>query len=305
MDIVIRIGTRDSKLAIAQASQVKDLLVKKIAEKEISADISILTFKTTGDKKKEQNLSEIGGKGLFTKELEEALLEHKIDIAVHSMKDVPTQNTEGLEMASVLKRADPRDAFISKKYKSLKSLPHGAVIGTSSTRRKSLLLNLRPDLKIVNFRGNVTTRLEKIEKEKVDGTILAASGLKRIKKDDCISSVLSPDFFLPAVAQGVIAVQCRKDDMETKKIISCINDKVTQICTTAERSFLSEMDGSCHTPIASYCVYNRGKLKLTSLVASLDGKKIYKNKFYGKKTEAASLGIKAAADIVKQMKLES
>lgn len=300
MGIIVRIGTRSSQLAIAQASQVKDLLKKKLAEKEISADISIITFKTTGDKKKEQNLSEIGGKGLFTKELEEALLDHKIDIAVHSMKDVPTKVVDNLEIAAVLKRSDPRDAFISNKYKSLKSLPRGAVVGTSSTRRKSLLLSLRPDLKIVNFRGNVTTRLEKIEKEEVDGTILAASGLKRINKEQYISSILSTEFFLPAVAQGAIGLQCREDDQEIKKIINGINDKITQICIMAERSFLAEVDGSCHSPIASYCRYSRGKLKLTSLMASLDGKKVYKNILFGKKTEAKQLGIKAATDILKK-----
>jgi hydroxymethylbilane synthase len=303
MGVLIRIGTRSSQLAIAQASQVKDLLTKKLIEKEISADISIVTFKTTGDKRREQNLSEIGGKGLFTKELEEALIDHEIDVAVHSMKDVPTKIIDGLEIPSILKRSDPRDAFISKKYQSIRQIPQESVIGTSSARRKALLLNIRPDLKIVNFRGNVTTRLEKIAKQEVDGTILAASGLKRIRKDKHISSILSPDFFLPAVAQGAIGVQCRESDEEIKKIIRSINDKITQICIIAERSFLKKMDGSCHSPIASYCSYNRGRLKLVSLISSLDGKTIHKNILYGKKTEAKHLGEKAAEDMLKKMSL--
>ncbi|MDA9818358.1 hydroxymethylbilane synthase [Flavobacteriaceae bacterium] len=295
--IKIRIGTRESLLAKAQASQVKDLLLKKIQQKDISLEVSFHFFKTTGDRLKEKNLSKIGGKGLFTKELEDALLNNEIDIAVHSMKDVPVNHTKGLDIISILKRSDPRDAFISSKYKSIKDLPQGSVIGTSSTRRKALMLNLRPDLKIVNFRGNVTTRLNKIQNNEVDATILAVSGLKRIKKEHHISSIISTRTSLPSVAQGAIGIQARINDKEISKLVKIINDKLTAECITAERSFLTEMNGSCHTPIASYCTYYRGRLKLMSSIVSPDGKEIYKNIFYGKNKEAKDIGIKAALDM--------
>ena len=299
----INIGTRESKLALAQANQIRNLILDSTPEyKKNPHLISIITFKTTGDKILDKNLSDIGGKGLFTKEIEEALIERKIDLAVHSMKDMPALSPEGLDIFAITKREDPRDAFISKKYKSIADLPIGAVVGTSSSRRKSLLLKLRPDLKIVNFRGNVTTRLEKIDGGQVDATILAVAGLKRINKEEYISSIISTDEILPAVAQGAIGVQSRDNDEYIINLVKKINDEISDICVKAERAFLKIMDGSCKTPMAAYCEKQNGKLYLKALVCSPDGKEIYETSQTGSIDEAEKIGTHAGFEIKKNAK---
>ncbi len=299
----INIGTRESKLALAQANQIKNLILDTAPEyKENSNLISIITFKTTGDKILDKNLSDIGGKGLFTKEIEEALIEREIDLAVHSMKDMPALSPQGLDIFAITKREDPRDAFISKKYKSISDLPIGAIVGTSSSRRKALLLKLRPDLTIVNFRGNVTTRLEKIDQGQVDATILAIAGLKRINKEEYINSAISIDEILPAVAQGAIGVQARDNDEFIINLVKKINDEISDICVKAERAFLKIMDGSCKTPMAAYCQNQNGKLHLKALICSSDGKEIYETYKTGSLDEAEKIGIEAGFEIKKNAK---
>jgi hydroxymethylbilane synthase len=299
----INIGSRASKLAVAQSLLVKELIISSNPHYASNPDfISIFTFKTTGDKLLDKSLSDIGGKGLFTKEIEEVLLEKKVDIAVHSMKDMPASSPKGLDIFAIPKREDPRDAFISKKYKSINDLPDKATIGTSSSRRKSLLLKIRPDLEIVNFRGNVNSRLEKIDRNEVDATILAIAGLKRIKMENYISSIISPDEILPAVAQGAIGVQSRVDDQQMIDIIQKINDHQSSICVTAEREFLKVVDGSCRTPIAAYCQIKNKSLELKALVASLDGKEVYKVSRVGSFDDAKQIGIDAGLEIKKEAK---
>ena len=299
----INIGTRESKLALAQANQIKNLILDTAPEyKENSNLISIITFKTTGDKILDKNLSDIGGKGLFTKEIEEALIEREIDLAVHSMKDMPALSPQGLDIFAITKREDPRDAFISKKYKSISDLPIGAIVGTSSSRRKALLLKLRPDLTIVNFRGNVTTRLEKIDQGQVDATILAIAGLKRINKEEYINSAISIDEILPAVAQGAIGVQARDNDEFIINLVKKINDEISDICVKAERAFLKIMDGSCKTPMAAYCQNQNGKLHLKALICSPDGKEIYETYKTGSLDEAEKIGTEAGFEIKKNAK---
>lgn len=285
----IIIGTRKSNLALAQAREV-EFLISKSLQNSVYCPTSIKGFKTTGDIILDKNLSEIGGKGLFTKELEIALLAKEISVAVHSMKDMPAICPEGLKIAAVTKREDSRDAFISLKYKSIADLPKNAVVGTSSTRRKAILLKMRPDLKIVNFRGNVDTRLEKIKNGEVDATILAVAGLKRIELDHYITDIISQDVMLPAVGQGAIAVQIRENDDFIDDIMRNINDKNTMFCVEAERAFLKEIDGSCKTPIAGYCEIKNNSLYLKTLVCSPDGKQIYETQKTGSFTDAVSMG---------------
>lgn len=299
----IIIGSRASKLAVAQSLLVKELIIKFNPEYHNDPDlISISTFKTTGDNILDKSLSDIGGKGLFTKEIEEALIERRIDVAVHSMKDMPAFYPEGLDIFAIPQREDPRDAFISKKYQSFADLPQGAIIGTSSSRRKSLLLRIRPDLRIVNFRGNVNSRLEKIDNNEVDGTILAVAGLKRIKMENYISSIISPEQILPAVAQGAIGIQCRTNDQPTIDIVRKVNDQSSSICVVAERAFLKIIDGSCRTPVAAYCQVENNSLSLRVLIASLDGKEVYQTSRIGSFFEAERMGIDAGFEIKKKAK---
>jgi len=296
----INIGTRGSNLALTQASQIKELILNSSPEYQKNPDlITIAAFKTTGDNILDRSLSDIGGKGLFTKEIEEALLDKKIDIAVHSMKDMPAYYPSGLNVFAVPKREDCRDAFISKKFKSIADLPSGATVGTSSSRRKALLLKIRPDLKIVNFRGNVNTRLEKIDKGEVDATILAVAGLKRIHKENYISSIIPVEEILPAIAQGAIAVQCRINDKYIIDLVSKINDPESSLIVSAERAFLKVIDGSCKTPIAANCQIKNNQLHLKALICRPDGGEIYETYQIGNLNEAEKIGNEAGIIIQK------
>ncbi|MEO1719499.1 MAG: hydroxymethylbilane synthase [Pseudomonadota bacterium] len=244
----IRIGTRGSPLALAQAHETRDRLV---AAHDFDPDcIEIVVIKTSGDAIQDRPLSEVGGKGLFTKEIEEALYAHQIDLAVHSMKDLETEMPKLLEVAAVLPREDVRDAFISLHYDTLGGLPEGAVVGTSSLRRRAQLKQKRPDLNVVEFRGNVQTRLKKLADGVADATFLACAGLRRLGATDRIRSEISTDDMLPAVAQGAIAIQTRGDHDEMKAGLVPLNDQTTAERVTAERAFLNRLDGSCRTPIA-------------------------------------------------------
>lgn len=295
----IRIGTRTSKLALAQVAEVSALLSPHLEKYEIE----VVPINTSGDKILDRNLAEIGGKGLFVKELEEALLQNKIDLAVHSAKDVPPFLHEETYLVAFTQRFDARDCFISKNFRAISDLPLGAVVGTSSARRKAILLSLRPDLKIVNFRGNVTTRLNKIENDEVDATILAACGLERlsIKQAVCPKGHSDKNFIeksvmLPAGGQGALAIQMRKGDSKIAEILRNIDHHETRLCVKAERAFLRELGASCSTPVAAHAYVEVGKLILETIILAQDGSEVFATKLEGSATieSALEIGKKAA-----------
>jgi hydroxymethylbilane synthase len=287
----IRIGTRASKLALAQSEEVKRrLLAAHPSMREEQFEIVPMT--TTGDAVQDKTLNEIGGKGLFTKEIEEALLDGSVDIAVHSMKDMPTVLPEGLIIPCLLEREDPRDAFISNSATGVDGLPLYAVIGTASLRRGAQLKAYRPDLEIIPLRGNVQTRLRKLGEGYCDATLLAVAGLKRLDMEDSITAPLPVSVCLPAVAQGAIGVECREDRPDVIEYLQAIHHKETALCVTAERSFLAELDGSCRTPIAALAELKDGTIALEGLVAKPNGKKVYRDSITCKATlkDAARAG---------------
>jgi hydroxymethylbilane synthase len=271
MKTPLRIATRGSPLALAQAHETRDRLAA--AHPDLAADgaIEIRTYHTTGDRQQSGPLTELGGKGLFTKEIEEALLAAEADIAVHSMKDMPTVLPDGLMMAAYLPREDPRDALISRTAGTLDALPQGSVVGTASLRRKAILLSARPDLRIVTLRGNVETRLKKVEDGELDATILAAAGLKRLGFMERARAIIDVDHMLPAVCQGAIGIECRESDESMQKTLSAIHDGETGHRVAAERAFLTALDGSCRTPIGGLAVLNGDTLSLRGLVVRPDG----------------------------------
>ena len=272
----MKIGTRGSKLALIQAQKI----VETIKWHHPDLSVELVVIQTSGDwlpSHGETLLSEAeGGKGLFAKEIETALLDGRIDVGVHSLKDVPTFLTKNLTVRHMIEREDSRDAFISLKAHSLDELPAGAVVGTSSMRRKAIMLSRRPDLKIVPLRGNVDTRLKKLKDGQVDATILAAAGLHRMGLENEIASYIEPESMLPAVCQGIIAMEMRTDDTNTGEILDLINHDKTLLVATAERALLAVLDGSCRTPIGSYGQWiNAQTMRLRGLVASEDGVNLY------------------------------
>ncbi|MGB0934457.1 MAG: hydroxymethylbilane synthase [Alphaproteobacteria bacterium] len=268
----IRIGTRASPLALVQANHVKSLL-----EKAGHDAIEIVRFTTSGDKIQDKKLTEFGGKGLFTKEIEQGLLEDTIDIAVHSMKDVATILPDGLAIPCVLQREDPRDVWVSNKAESFLDLPEGATVGTASLRRGAQVLAHRPDLKIVTFRGNVGTRIEKLNRGDADGTLLALAGLNRLGKRDVATSIIEPQVMLPAPAQGAIGLQCRTDDVRIHQVLAPLNHQMTKDLIGLERLFLRYMDGSCRTPIAALAQQDDSDYTLQVFASTSDGKSVYQN----------------------------
>jgi hydroxymethylbilane synthase len=295
----ISIGTRGSKLALWQAEWVKSEL------KRIYPDLKIELnkIKTTGDKILDVPLAQVGGKGLFVKEIEEALLRHEADIAVHSMKDVPTEFPDSLYLAVICKREDPRDAFISRIRNAqcaFKDLPDGAKIGTSSLRRSCQLLNIRPDLKIEQLRGNLDTRLKKLDEGHFDAIILAAAGVKRLGLQSRITEILPFEISLPAIGQGAIGIECRIDDRSINNLIAPLNHPETSICVKAERAFLKQLEGGCQVPIAAYAriVSQDSKLIMDGLVGSITGDRIIKGHIEGSPEHAESLGVRLAEDIL-------
>jgi hydroxymethylbilane synthase len=291
----IRLGTRGSPLAMAQAHQVRDRLIAS----GVAADaISITVFKTSGDVIQDRPLSEVGGKGLFTKELEDALLSNQIDAAVHSMKDMATRLPDGLSIAAVLPREDVRDAFISLKHGRLADLPKGAVFGTSSLRRQAQLLRLRPDLQIVQFRGNVQTRLAKLQDGVAEATILAAAGLRRLGRADRITEVIETELLLPAAAQGAIGIEIRAGDVATAKHLAALDHQETHIAVVAERAFLGTLDGSCRTPIAALATLADGRLAFRGEVISPDGTRHVAVSRSALPQEAARMGADAGAEVL-------
>ncbi|KAL5207136.1 hypothetical protein ABZP36_031571 [Zizania latifolia] len=273
---LIRIGTRGSPLALAQAHETRDKL--KAAHSELAEDgaVEIVIIKTTGDMILDKPLADIGGKGLFTKEIDDALLQGRIDIAVHSMKDVPTYLPEGTILPCNLPREDVRDAFICLTANSLSELPAGSVVGSASLRRQSQILYRYPSLKVVNFRGNVQTRLRKLKEGDVHATLLALAGLKRLNMAETATSVLPVDEMLPAVAQGAIGIACRSNDDQMMNYLSSLNHEDTRLAVACEREFLAVLDGNCRTPIAAYAYRDKdGNCSFRGLLASPDGSIVY------------------------------
>lgn len=282
----IRIGTRKSKLALWQANYVASQLKKHFPDLEVE----LVKITTKGDKILDVPLAKVGGKGLFVKEIEEAMLRNEIDIAVHSLKDVPTYFPEGLGLIAITEREDPRDAFLSVKYNSLDEMPSGAVLGTSSLRRKAQILEKRKDLDIKDLRGNVDTRIRKLEEGQYDGIILAYAGLKRLGLENKVKQIFEPDHMIPAVAQGFLGIEARLDDEKTKQIVSVLNHKESQLRAEAERAFLKTLEGGCQVPLAAYSEIKNGKLKITGFVSDLEGNRIFKDRLEGNPEDAENIG---------------
>mmetsp|Transcript_667 Transcript_667/g.1934 ORF Transcript_667/g.1934 Transcript_667/m.1934 type:complete len:359 (-) Transcript_667:502-1578(-) len=285
----LKIGTRGSPLALAQAYLTRQLLQTNYPELKEDGALDIVVIKTTGDKILGQPLSDIGGKGLFTKEIDEALLDGRIDIAVHSMKDVPTYLAEGSILPCNLPREDTRDVFISPVASSLGELPEGAVVGSASLRRQAQILHKYPHLKVENFRGNVQSRIRKLQEGVCSATLLAYAGLKRLDLTDKATAILSYEEMLPAVAQGAIGIACREGDDSAAAYLASLNHEDTRLAVVCERAFLTALDGSCRTPIAGYARKEDGKLVFDGLVASPDGSKVFKTSRSGEWSEESVL----------------
>jgi len=292
---LIRIGTRGSKLALAQAHETRNRLMTAHGLDE--GAVEIVTIATTGDRIRDRPLAEIGGKGLFTKEIEEALFSGAIDLAVHSMKDMPAAIPEGLEIAAYLPREDARDALISPVARRIADLPQGAVVGTSSVRRAAQLLRRRPDLKIVPFRGNVDTRIRKLEAGEVQATLLACAGLNRLGLALPQATPIAIDDMLPAVAQGAIGLEIRADYEKVRGLIAAINDGPTQIRVVCERAFLAALDGSCRTPLAGHAVLEENEICFRGEALSEDGASCFESLQNGSPADAERLGREAGGEV--------
>ena len=291
----IRIGTRGSPLALAQAHETRDRL--SIAHSIDPAAIEIVVIATTGDQIQDRPLAEIGGKGLFTRELEEQLQDGRIDMAVHSMKDMPAQLPDGLEICCLLEREDTRDAFLSPSVGSIAELPKGATVGSSSVRRAAQLLNIRPDLNVVQFRGNVQTRLKKLDDGVAVATFLACAGLRRLGLANLITSAVSIEDMLPAVAQGAIGIEISSANQRARDLLAPLNHDETSICIKTERAFLKELDGSCRTPLAGNATLSGDTITFHAMALTLDGKKVFRTTRVGPKSNAAEMGLDAACEI--------
>lgn len=302
----IIIATRGSKLAMWQANWIKT----ELAKKNPGSKIELKKIKTTGDKILDVPLAKVGGKGLFVKEIEEALLKKTADLAVHSMKDVPADLPEGLHLASICKREDPRDAFLSRaqgsgfRVQGFKNLPEGASVGTSSLRRSCQLLNIRPDLKITQLRGNLDTRIRKLDEGQFDAIIVAVAGVKRLGMAERITEALDPDISLPAIAQGAIGIECRTDDEFINKLLEPLNHPETSVCVRAERAFLKKLEGGCQVPIAAHARLIgqlstlNCQLVIDGLVGNVTGDKIISGSKGGKPEDAEQLGIELAEELL-------
>ena len=288
------IGTRGSPLALAQAQQVRD----RLAARGIPAEqITLEVIRTTGDAIRDRPLADAGGKGLFTKEIEEALIAGTIDLAVHSAKDMATILPTGLRIAAVLEREDARDVFISTKAKTIESLPHGSRVGTASLRRQAMVKRLRPDITVVPFRGNVETRLKKLAAGEVDATLLAMAGLNRLGLSAAATAPLDIDEFLPAVGQGVIALETRASDTATRARLATIGDDAAATALAAERAFLAVLEGSCRTPIAGHARVSGAQVRFRGLIVKPDGSASFDTQRSGAARDAAALGHDAGREL--------
>ena len=286
MKAVLKIGTRQSLLALWQSNHIAACLRKQYPE----CEVVLKKIVTKGDRILDVPLAQIGGKGLFTKEIEEDLLSGEVDLAVHSLKDMPTVLPEGLCLTAITERANVGDAFVSNKYDSFAELPLGAVVGTSSLRRKAQLLAARPDLTIRDLRGNVDTRLRKLDEGLYDAVILAAAGLERLGHGDRIKDVIPSGVCLPAVGQGALAIECRTDDAEVRQMLDFLNDMPTVHATNAERAFLGLLEGGCQVPIGVHADVEGDKIKIEAIIAALDGSTVLRDTIEGTATDAVALG---------------
>jgi hydroxymethylbilane synthase len=291
---LLRIATRKSPLALWQAEHVRSRLM----ELHAGLQVELLTMSTQGDRILDSPLAKIGGKGLFVKELEQGMLEDRADIAVHSMKDVPAELPEGLCIGAILEREDPQDAFVSNEFASVDALPDAARVGTSSLRRQCQLRARRPDLQILDLRGNVGTRLGKLDAGDYDAIVLACAGLKRLGMAARITSALAPELMLPAIAQGVIGIECRNDDERVKALIAPLNHEGTLQRTTAERAMNATLAGGCQAPVAGYAVISANAIELRGLVGRADGSEIIHGEISGPVQQAAALGKQLADDLL-------
>jgi len=293
------IGSRGSKLSLAYSSHVKNLLIKSSSQFDEST-IEIKIIKTSGDIFQNKRISDIGGKGVFCKQIEEELLDSKIDLAVHSLKDLPTQTTEGLSVNAVVKRNDPRDAFLSQSSKSFKDLKPKAKIGTSSFRRHAQLNLLRKDLEIISMRGNIDTRITKLKNKEYDAIVLSLAGIQMLNLDNQVKEVFTIEQMLPAIGQGAIALQCKKDDQKTLNILKTINDKETYSCIEAERALLEAIGGDCNTAIGGLAKLSNNTIFLKSELFSNDGKKKFEFQSSGHFKEAKEIGYRVGNELLKK-----
>ncbi len=291
---IIKIGTRGSKLALAQSSMIGEIIKKEHPD----IDVELVIIKTKGDKIIDSPLSKIGGKGLFVKEIEEALLENRVDIAVHSIKDVPAELPYGLSIPFFPEREDPSDAFLSVKYEKLEDIPEGSKVGTGSLRRSSQLLNKRPDIEIVPIRGNVDTRINKLESGELDAILLAASGLNRLGLSSNIRQLLPPLDFIPAVGQGALGLEVRTDDVDCNKILKFLNHSETALAVRAERAFLNRLEGGCQVPIGAYAFIEDNTIVIQGMVSELDGSRIIRNSLTGTCEQPEQAGETLAARLL-------
>ncbi|OGP63816.1 MAG: hydroxymethylbilane synthase [Deltaproteobacteria bacterium RBG_13_53_10] len=282
----LRIGTRGSQLALYQANWVKDQLLRTHPDLKVT----LVKIQTTGDKIKDAPLAKIGEKGLFVKEIEEALIRRTVDLAVHSIKDVPVEFPEGLHLSAITKREDPRDVLISKKDLPLKELPPRAKIGTSSLRRQAQLLHFRGDFELISLRGNLDTRLKKLQKMDLDAIILAFAGVKRLGLEKKITEIISPEISLPAVGQGALGIETRKGDEEVEERIRFLNDSSSAVAISAERSFLKELGGGCQVPIAAFGQILGSILRIDGMVAKTDGTRLFRHRLDGPVENAEPIG---------------
>jgi hydroxymethylbilane synthase len=285
---LLRIGTRGSPLALVQARAVRARLTAVLGVKE--DEIELVVIRTSGDTIQDRPLAEAGGKGLFTKEIEEALLGSKVDLAVHSTKDMPTFSQSGLMLAACLEREDPRDVFISNKSRSLQELPQGATLGTASLRRQAIAKRLRSDLKVTPLRGNVETRLRKLDEGQVDATLLALAGLKRLGLTQHATKIMEVHEFLPAVGQGAIGIETREDNDRVREMLTRIDHADTSTAVRCERAFLAELDGSCKTPIGGHADLSGDTIHFRGLLAHPDGEPSFEFRSSGPRADAAEIG---------------
>jgi hydroxymethylbilane synthase len=293
----LRIGTRGSPMALRQTAIIRDRLIAAHPELAEAGAVEIVTIRTTGDRVQNRLLAEIGGKGLFAKEIEEALLAGHVDLAVHSLKDMETWLPDGLVIACVPPRDDPRDAFLSASGASLASLPHGAKVGTASLRRQAQLLRLRPDLSIVPIRGNVNTRLRKMEAGEVDALVLALCGLERLDLSAHATEILPREVMLPAVGQGALAIECRMADQIAHQLVAPLHDPISAACVAAERAMLAALDGSCRTPIAGFAEIDGDRLTIEGLLLNENGNREIRGRSEGGIGDAAQLGAELGKDL--------
>jgi hydroxymethylbilane synthase len=294
-DVILRLGTRGSPLALAQARMVRQAIAS--AHGFDPERIELKVIRTSGDRIQDRPLSEAGGKGLFTKEIEEALLAGAIDLAVHSSKDMPTVLPAGLVLAAFLEREDARDVFVSQKAKSLAELARGAVVGTASLRRQALVKRMRPDLSVAPLRGNVETRLLRLDEGVADATLLALAGLKRLGIANVATAVLDLEAFLPAVGQGAVGIETRADDARTRTLLEPVNHADTASALAAERAFLAVLDGSCRTPIAGHAIVLAGQLRFRGMILKPDGSEAFETTRAGGSADAQRLGADAGAEL--------